>query len=250
MLSRDKRAVLSSNLLGGKDPLPATPGKPSLTAVAAAPPAPPSNAEHVLYRKGSASASGFRPWYWSFSDTTPGPSSRWKTVQQVPTLREPGRRAGIENDGKREGRFWDMIEGRRPPPPAAALLGWRLREINPEAGTIVVTFFAGADFLNPLGFVQGGILGAMLDDTIGPAAMAHLGGHAFPQTLELKTSFLTGACAGEIVGRARVIHRGQDILFLEGTLEDEAGRLLATATATARLIDFIEEAASGPKAVG
>lgn len=32
----------------------------------------------------------------------------------------------------RRGAFWDMIDGRRPAPPSARLLGWRLERIDPE----------------------------------------------------------------------------------------------------------------------
>ena len=40
----------------------------------------------------------------------------------------------------REGPFWDAMEGRRPPPPAAVTLGFKLLEIDPARGTIRVQF--------------------------------------------------------------------------------------------------------------
>jgi acyl-coenzyme A thioesterase PaaI-like protein len=58
-------------------------------------------------------------------------------------------------------------------------------------------FEAKPEFLNPIGTVQGGILTAMLENTMGPAAPAHLGGDAFCQTLELETSFLRPARPGD-----------------------------------------------------
>jgi hypothetical protein len=60
------------------------------------------------------------------------------------------------------------MEGRTAPPPAAELLGFKLVEIDPDAGTIEVGFTATEQFLNPAGTVQGGFLAAMLDDTLGP----------------------------------------------------------------------------------
>jgi hypothetical protein len=45
---------------------------------------------------------------------------------------------------KREGPFWDVMEGRAAPPPVAALLGWELVAVDPEAGTIEVAFTATA----------------------------------------------------------------------------------------------------------
>jgi hypothetical protein len=74
------------------------------------------------------------------------------------------------SEAARSGPFWDMIEGRAPMPPVARLLGWTLLSIDPERGEIRVSFEAKPDFLNPAGTVQGGILSAMLDDTMGPAA--------------------------------------------------------------------------------
>ena len=138
----------------------------------------------------------------------------------------------------RRGVFWDMVEGRVAAPAAATLVGWRLVAIDPEQGTIRVAFEAKPEFLNPVGTVQGGILTAMLDDTMGPAATAYLGGDAFCQTLELKTSFLRPAKPGPLYGQGRIVHRGRDVVFVEGHLEDADGRLIATATATARIIPF------------
>jgi len=138
----------------------------------------------------------------------------------------------------RQGAFWDMIDGHLPPPPAARLLGWQLISLNEETGEISVAFDAKPDFVNPVGTVQGGFIAAMLDDTMGPAAAAFLGGQDFAQTLELKTSFLRAAKPGRLIGHARVVHRGKDVLFLEGRLENEAGDLIATASATARRIAF------------
>ena len=87
------------------------------------------------------------------------------------------------SEATRSRPFWDMIEGRAPMPPVARLLGWTLLSIDPERGEIRVGFEAKPDFLNPAGTVQGGILSAMLDDTMGPAAVALLGGNRFTQTL-------------------------------------------------------------------
>jgi uncharacterized protein (TIGR00369 family) len=136
----------------------------------------------------------------------------------------------------RGGPFWDAIEGRAPAPPAARTLGWKLLAIDPEQGTIRVGFQASAMFMNPMGNVQGGFLAAMLDDTMGPALFAMLEPGEFAPTLELKVNFLRPAQAGELVGEGRVVHRGQGTAFLEGRLLDSAGTLLATATATARIV--------------
>jgi acyl-coenzyme A thioesterase PaaI-like protein len=90
----------------------------------------------------------------------------------------------------RRGPFWDVLEGRRDPPPAAALLGWKLAAVDPDAETIEVSFTATKQFLNPAGDVQGGFLAAMLDDTLGPALVATLGDGQWAPTIDLQVQFL------------------------------------------------------------
>jgi uncharacterized protein (TIGR00369 family) len=136
----------------------------------------------------------------------------------------------------RSGPFWEVVEGRSPPPPAAAMLGWRVVRIDPERGEVEVHFTATEAFTNPLGNIQGGFLAAMLDDTVGPALVATLAPSEFPLTLELRVNYLRPARPGRLRGSGRVVHRGGTVAFLAGDLADEAGRVLATASATARII--------------
>ena len=136
----------------------------------------------------------------------------------------------------RSGTFREILDGRRPAPPAAATLGWQLSWVAPERGEIEVFFDARDDFTNAMGSVQGGFLAAMLDATLGPALVATLPDGEYAPTLELKASFLRPASPGRITGTGRVVHRGSSIAFLAGELRDQAGEVLATATATARII--------------
>ena len=134
------------------------------------------------------------------------------------------------------GPFWDAVEGRIPPPPAAQLLGWKLEEVDPAQGTVRISFEARTEFTNPVGAIQGGFLSAMLDDTMGPALIATLEPDQFAPTLELKVNFLRPAYPGRLTGLGRVVHRGGTVAFLAGELVGATGALLATATATARIV--------------
>jgi acyl-coenzyme A thioesterase PaaI-like protein len=91
-----------------------------------------------------------------------------------------------------------------PMPPVAKTLGWTLRAIDPDAGTIEIGFTAGEAFTNPTGAVQGG--------------------------------FIRPARPGAFVGKGRVVSLGKTIAFLEGELFDAGGELVARATATARVL--------------
>ena len=135
----------------------------------------------------------------------------------------------------REGPFWEVMEGRTSPPPAAVTLGFELLAIDPEAGTIEVAFAATEGFLNPMGVIQGGFLAAMLDDTLGPALVATLGAGDFAPTTDLHVQFLRPARPGRLIGQGRVVRRGRDVGFLAGELRDEQGTIVAVATATAQI---------------
>jgi uncharacterized protein (TIGR00369 family) len=119
-------------------------------------------------------------------------------------------------------------------PPSAALLGWSATSIEP--GRVRVRYAAREEFYNPMGVVQGGFLAAMLDDAMGPALFTLLDGDQVAPTLDLKVSFLRPAYAGRLLAEGRVVHRTRGIAFLEGTLSTEDGELVATATATARIV--------------
>ena len=135
----------------------------------------------------------------------------------------------------RTGPFWDFVEGRADPPPVAALLGFELVAVDPDAGTIEIAFTATEQFCNPVGDVQGGILCSMLDDTLGPCLVACLGPDQWAPTLDLHTQFLAPARVGPLTGRARVIRRGRSVAFLAGELvQDDAMVAAATATALIR----------------
>jgi uncharacterized protein (TIGR00369 family) len=145
----------------------------------------------------------------------------------------------LQQEGRmieRTGFFWDVMEGRKPQPPAAALLGFELLAIDPEQGTIRVRFRAKPEFANPMGHVQGGFLAAMLDDTLGPALVATLPSGQFAPTIELKVNFVRPAQVGPLVATGRVVARTRAIAFLAGEMHDEAGQLIATASATARIV--------------
>jgi uncharacterized protein (TIGR00369 family) len=123
-----------------------------------------------------------------------------------------------------------------PAPPCARLLGWKVLAAKPKEGWIKVGFDARWEFTNPAGYVQGGFLAAMLDDTMGPAVFIHTEGRFFPPTIDMHVSFLTPTRPGRLVGEGRVVQLGKSIAFMEGVLFDAAGNVVARATASARLV--------------
>jgi uncharacterized protein (TIGR00369 family) len=122
-------------------------------------------------------------------------------------------------------------------PPSAKLLGWRLLDSRPWDGWLKVGFDGRKEFCNPAGFIQGGILSAMLDDTMGPAVFVTSDGRFYTTTISLTVNFIAPARPGPLIAESQVIQIGKSIAFMEGKLMANDGAVLATASTTARLIE-------------
>jgi uncharacterized protein (TIGR00369 family) len=122
-------------------------------------------------------------------------------------------------------------------PPSSKLLGWHLLDARPGEGWIRIGFDGKPEFCNPAGFVQGGMLSAMLDDTMGPAVFVMTDGRLYTATISMTVNFLAPAKPGPITGEASVTQLGRTIAFVEGRLTGEGATVLATATASARLVE-------------
>jgi uncharacterized protein (TIGR00369 family) len=123
-----------------------------------------------------------------------------------------------------------------PTPPCAKLLGWHVLDARPKEGWIRIGFLAKPEFANPAGFIQGGFLAAMLDDTMGPAVFAHTEGALYTASIDMTVSFLSPAKPGPLFGEGRVVQLGKSVGFIEAVLMDAAGTVVARATSSARLV--------------
>jgi len=100
------------------------------------------------------------------------------------------------------------------PPPSSKLLGWHLLDARPADGWVRIGFDGKPEFCNPAGFVQGGMLSAMLDDTMGPAVFVMTEGRLYTATISMTVNFLSPARPGPITGEA-----WQDCRLCRGTLD-------------------------------
>ncbi len=83
--------------------------------------------------------------------------------------------------------------------------------------------------------MHGGALMALLDCTLACAARAHDPVNTLVITVDLSTHFIASA-PGEVIGTARCLRRGRSLAFSQGEIRDDHGNLLATATATLKLV--------------
>lgn len=127
------------------------------------------------------------------------------------------------NGAARNPSIFDRFE----PPATARLLGWHLRAIDTDAGTVEIGFTADERFTNPGGTVQGGILATMLDDTQGPTLFGSTHGEIYAPTVNSNVSFVKPAKPGQFVAKGRVLSVGRSIAFTEAELFDAHGDLVA-----------------------
>lgn len=120
--------------------------------------------------------------------------------------------------------------------PAARSLGKQVIEIDAARGYIKASYVAGENFVNRGGRIFGGYLCAMLDSLCGHATrLTHREPNTPQVTLELKTSFIGRADMGTLIGEGWVRHRGKSIAFAEAELRNEAGEVVARASATLKV---------------
>ena len=119
-------------------------------------------------------------------------------------------------------------------PPSNEAIGGTILALSQSEGTCTYEFRPGQMVLNAGGFIAAGYLTQMLDQACAIAGIAATG--LLPTTLEIKTTCLRAARMGVFVAEARVLKSGRSIAFLEASLRNSDGELIATATTTANLI--------------
>jgi uncharacterized protein (TIGR00369 family) len=117
------------------------------------------------------------------------------------------------------------------PPPAFKRMQGRIVDYV-EGELMICAFPALAEYANPAGLVQGGFIGAAIDNTFGPLSL--LVTRRPCSTLNLNTTFVRPITAGDgdmtVEARVRALTRA--LVFLEAKVADQDGRTAVTATST------------------
>ncbi len=132
----------------------------------------------------------------------------------------------------------EIVDGFRMqlPPPAAKLIGFEA--VSVERGSAVFRMKAERDrHANPMGTVHGGILCDIADAAMGMSCASLLEqGESFT-TVELKTTFLRPVLDGELEARARVVHGGKSLVYLECEVVSlPSEKLVAKSTSTCLIL--------------
>lgn len=123
-----------------------------------------------------------------------------------------------------------MIKGELPPPPIAALIGFRLVSI--ERGQAVIEMETTERHANPMGTLHGGVLCDIADAAMGMAYVSLLDDGETFTTLELKINFLKPVWNAKLRAVGRIVKEGRTISLAECRVTDEDQQLVAYATST------------------
>lgn len=113
----------------------------------------------------------------------------------------------------------------------ARLLGF---DISYPQGLCVVRFPIEDFMFNPQGSLHGGIIALALDVSMGHL-LNDLQGPA--STLEMKTQYMRPLRQGTATAVGQLVSRGRSICFVESSLHDEDGILVAAGTATWKFLE-------------
>src|SRR5262245_23455323 len=128
-----------------------------------------------------------------------------------------------------------LQHGTVPPPPIAALLGFR--PLSAELGDVRFACVPDESAYNPIGVVHGGLVCTLLDTAAACAVHTTLPAGVGYTSIEIKVNYLRpvrvepGAPA-ELVAHGWVTKPGRRVAFAEGDVRDAAGRVVATASTT------------------
>jgi len=127
---------------------------------------------------------------------------------------------------------------RFPISPCSSLLGRRVIDARPDDGWIKISFDGKPESCNVAGFVQGGMLSAMIEGAMGAAVFAMTDGKMYAPAISMTVNFLASVKPGTpIICEATVTQLGKTIAFVEARLTGDDGTLLVTTTTSARLVE-------------
>ena len=106
-------------------------------------------------------------------------------------------------------------------------------EVYPAQGYSRAYLTLESRHLNRLGLLHGGIVSMLLDVACGNTASANFDpvNHATLVTVSLNTTYIAPARNGRVVATGRYVGGGKTMAYVNGELHDQAGTLLATASA-------------------
>lgn len=138
----------------------------------------------------------------------------------------------------------DRADAYRIPPPVFIAMQGELLAFNVEDGVLRARFPVLEKHLNPYGAMQGGMVAAAIDNTLGPLSML-VAPPNVTRRLELKYSRPVTPDLEHITVECRLLERRRQQLKFSAEVRDQEGVLLARARAVHWIIDEADLPDSG-----
>lgn len=123
------------------------------------------------------------------------------------------------------------------PPPVFTLMQGELLEIDLDNATLTTRFPILKSYRNPYGTMQGGMIAAAVDNTLGPLSVI-VAPPNVTRTLEMKYSRPVRPEMGYIVVHGRLVERLDPKMVFEARVNGPQGEKLATARATHWIVEM------------
>jgi acyl-coenzyme A thioesterase PaaI-like protein len=133
-------------------------------------------------------------------------------------------------------RLGDSVNNYLIPPPVFTSMQGEFVDVALDEGLLVTRFPVLREYLNPYGAVQGGIVAAAVDNTLGPLSML-VAPPNVTRTLEMKYSRPVTPDMKYIIVKAKFITREGKFLHFRAEVRETNGKLLARAKAAHWIID-------------
>ncbi|MEX2525372.1 MAG: PaaI family thioesterase [Gammaproteobacteria bacterium] len=138
-------------------------------------------------------------------------------------------------------RFKEACKDVEIPPPVFKAMQAEIIAFDLDAGELDVRFPVLKEQLNPFGNMQGGMIAAMIDNTLGPLSMA-VAPPNFTRHFELKYRSPVHPDIEHVIVSGRYIERKQRRLFFTASLTDCRGKELVSAKSVHWIIDEVDDA--------
>ena len=133
-------------------------------------------------------------------------------------------------------RLGDRTEDYLIPPPVFISMQGEFVELSLDEGILITRFPVRYEFLNPYGAVQGGMVAAAVDNTLGPLSML-VAPPNVTRKLEMKYSRPITPDLEFMTVKAKFITREGQFLHFRAEVRDMEGNLLARAKSTHWVIE-------------
>ena len=134
------------------------------------------------------------------------------------------------------GKLGERIDAYAFPPPVFTAMRGEFLKLDLSAGVLVAQFPVLESYLNPYGTMQGGMVAAAVDNTLGPLSVL-IAPPNVTRHLEMTYSRPVTLVMGHIVVSARLLERKDRLLFFRAEVRDQEGLRLARAKAVHWIMD-------------